>query len=224
VSSSFSAWKEGAFHYVPALLAALVFVYLASRGYRVALAGVVLFGFYALFSLAFFRDPPRKIPGGANDAVAPADGKVVAIEDLDETPHYDGPCRRISIFMSPLNAHVNRAPVQGIVSKVLYKPGAYLNAMKPESSQLNESNALWMQTGFGAVTVRQISGAVARRIVCRAGIGDTLERGQKFGMIKLGSRTELYLPPATEVCVKIGNSVRAGSTIVAKFDEPRGAE
>lgn len=217
MSSSFNAWKEGAFHYVPALVAALVFVFLVSRGYRVAWAGVVLFGAYALFSLVFFRDPPRAIPGGENDAVSPADGKVVAIENLDQTPHYDGPCRRISIFMSPLNVHVNRAPVQGIVAKVVYQPGAYVNAMKPEASQRNESNAIWLHTGHGPVTVRQISGAVARRIVCRARIGDTLERGRKFGMIKLGSRTELYLPPAAEICAKIGDKVHAGSTIVARF-------
>jgi phosphatidylserine decarboxylase len=219
VSSSFSAWKEGALQYIPALLAALVFAFMVARGYRLAWAGVILFGLYTLFALYFFRDPARAIPGSDTDAVSPADGKVVAMEDLDATPHYNGPCRRISIFMSPLDVHVSRAPVQGIVAKVLYKPGQYINAMKPEASERNESNAVWMQTPYGPVTVRQISGAIARRIVCRTGIGQTLERGQKFGMIKLGSRTELYLPPAAEVCVKINDKVRAGSSIVARFSK-----
>ena len=217
MSRSFSAWKEGAFQYIPAFLAALVFVLMATRGYRLAWAGVILFGLYTLFALFFFRDPARTIPGADSDAVSPADGKVVAIEDLGATPHYAGPCRRISIFLSPFNVHVNRAPVQGIVGKVLYQPGQYINAMRPEASERNESNALWMQTPYGPVTVRQISGAIARRIVCRTGIGQTLERGQKFGMIKLGSRTELYLPAGTEICVKIKDNVRAGSSIVARF-------
>jgi phosphatidylserine decarboxylase len=219
VSSSFSAWKEGAFQYIPTLVAAMVFAFLIARGYRTAWAGAILFGLYTLFALFFFRDPARAIPGADSDIVSPADGKVVAIEDLGATPHYEGPCRRISIFLSPFNVHVNRAPVQGTVSKILYQHGQYINAMKPEASERNESNALWMQTPYGPVTVRQISGAVARRIVCRAAVGRTLERGQKFGMIKLGSRTELYLPPGTEICVKIKDKVRAGSSIVARFSK-----
>lgn len=219
MSSSFSAWKEGAFQYIPALLATIVFAVLAARGYRIAWAGAVLFGLYTLFALYFFRDPARAIPGDDTDAVSPADGKVVAIEDLDATPHYDGPCRRISIFLSPLNVHVNRAPLQGIVTKIRYQQGQYINAMKPEASERNESNAVWMQTPYGPVTVRQISGAIARRIVCRANIGQTFERGQKFGMIKLGSRTELYLPAQTEVCVKINDKVRAGSSILARLSK-----
>jgi len=219
VSRSFSAWKEGALQYVPTLLAALVFAFMVTRGYRMAWAGVVLFGLYTLFALFFFRDPARTIPGANSDVVSPADGKVVAMEDLDSTPHYNGSCRRISIFMSPFNVHVNRAPVQGIVSKILYQPGRYINAIRPEASERNESNAVWMQTPYGPVTVRQISGAIARRIVCRTGIGQTLTRGQKFGMIRLGSRTELYLPAGTEVCVKINDKVRAGSSIVARFSK-----
>ncbi|MCX5768735.1 MAG: phosphatidylserine decarboxylase family protein [Candidatus Hydrogenedentes bacterium] len=192
---------------------------MVTRGYRAAWAGMILFGLYTVFALFFFRDPARTIPGAGSDVVSPADGRVVAIEDLDSTPYYNGPCRRISIFMSPFNVHVNRAPVQGIVTKILYQPGGYINAMRPEASEHNESNAIWMQTPYGPVTVRQISGAIARRIVCRAGIGQTLERGQKFGMIKLGSRTELYLPAGTELCVKMNDKVRAGSSIVARFSK-----
>lgn len=217
MSSSFSAWKEGAIQYVPTLVATLVFVVLASRGHRFAWVGVALFAFYTVFALYFFRDPRRDITGINSDAVAPADGRVVGIEDLLETPHYTGPCRRISIFLSPLNVHINRAPLDGIVTDIRYKPGAYINAMKAASSERNESNGVWMDTAWGPVTVRQISGAVARRIVCRAEVGERLERGQKFGMIKLGSRTELYLPPDTEICVKIDEKVWAGSSIVARL-------
>ena len=143
----------------------------------------------------------------------------IGIEDLAETPHYDGPCRRLSIFMSVLSVHVNRAPINGTVIKASHAPGRHGNAMNPASSTANESNALWLDTPYGPVTVRQISGAVARRIVCNAAEGDILAKGERFGMIKLGSRTELYLPPGTEVCAAMKDRVRAGTTVVARFRE-----
>jgi phosphatidylserine decarboxylase len=109
---AFSAWKVGAVHYVPALVLALVCVYFATRGYRVAWIGVTVFAVYGLFSLFFFRDPPRTITAQPDEIVSPADGTVVAIEELKETPHYSGPCRRISIFLSVFSVHVNRAPFE----------------------------------------------------------------------------------------------------------------
>jgi len=217
VSDSFSAWKEGAIHYLPTLVVGAVCLYFAARGYKGAWVGVVLFGCYGLFALLFFRDPSRAVTAEPREMVAPADGVVVGIEDLDESPHYGGPCRRVSVFMSVLDVHVNRAPFDGTVRAIKYRPGKYKNAMKAESSELNESNAVWMDTEHGPVTVRQISGAVARRIVCKAKVGETLARGERFGMIKLGSRTELYLPRDAEVCVKMKEKVRGGVSVVARF-------
>ena len=217
MSDSFSAWKEGAIHYLPTLVVGAVCLYFAARGYKGAWVGVVLFGCYGLFALLFFRDPSRAVTAEPREMVAPADGVVVGIEDLDESPHYGGPCRRVSVFMSVLDVHVNRAPFDGTVRAIKYRPGKYKNAMKAESSELNESNAVWMDTEHGPVTVRQISGAVARRIVCKAKVGETLARGERFGMIKLGSRTELYLPRDAEVCVKMKEKVRGGVSVVARF-------
>ena len=214
---SFSAWKEGLVCYVPSLLLGAVLVLMAARGHRWAWVGAVFFVAAGLFELYFFRDPARRIPDREGDVVSPADGKVVAIEHLDDTPHYNGPCERISIFLSIFDVHVNRAPYAGKVVAIRYKEGAFKNAMKAETSECNESNTVWLNTERGPLTVRQISGAVARRIVCKAQEGGRLARGEKFGMIKFGSRTELYLPPGTEVLVQVKDKVRAGSTVVARF-------
>lgn len=167
--------------------------------------------------MLFFRDFPREITAAPNELVSPADGTVVAIEELETSSHYDGPSRRISIFMSVFNAHVNRAPFECTVREVLYAPGSYKNAMRPDSSKINESNALWLDSPRGPLTVRQISGAVARHIVCAAEPGMRLEKGEKFGMIRFGSRVELYLPPGTEICVTLNEKVYAGASIVARF-------
>lgn len=214
---SFSAWKAGAPHYVPALGIAFLMACLALRGYKPAWVGFGLFLAYGLFSLFFFRDPPRKIVAQPNEIVSPADGKVVGIEDLEATPYYEGPCRRISIFMSILDVHVNRVPYDGTIRDIRYEPGQFKNAMKAETSECNEANTVWLDTSHGPLTVRQISGAIARRIVCVPKAGDTLKKGEKFGMIRFGSRTELYLPPEAEICVKLKNKVRAGTTVVARF-------
>lgn len=194
------------------------------------LAAAVLLGFFpvigwfapvvALLGVCmalFFRDFPRTISAADHEVVSPADGTVVAIEDLDESPHYDGPTRRVSIFLSVFNAHLNRAPYPGTVTAVKYAPGLFKDARLPETSQVNESNAVWMDTPRGPMTIRQISGAVARRIVCPVGVGITLAKGEKFGMIRFGSRTELYLPAGTEVTVTLNQSVYAGTTIMARF-------
>lgn len=199
MNEPFNAWIQGIWYYGPVLG-----------------AGVVLTAL-GLGMLLFFRDFPRQITAQANEVVSPADGTVVAIEDLPESPHYAGPCRRVSIFMSVFNAHVNRAPFDAVVREVRYAPGFYINAMKSEASQVNESNALWLETPKGPMTVRQISGAIARHIVCPVQPGRALSKGEKFGMIRFGSRVELYLPPGTEVCVTLKQKVRAGTTIMARF-------
>jgi len=210
----FSGWREGLPLYGPLLATALIMA-LILRPW--GLSGAAIIPLLAgLAVMAFFRDFPRHCPGQPGVFYAPADGTVVSVEDLAETPHYEGPCRRVSIFMSVFNAHVNRAPCAGVVRSVRYAPGRYRDARDPASSQLNESNALWLDTDHGLVTVRQIAGAVARRIECPAREGMRLEAGQKFGMIRLGSRVELYLPPGTEILVREGDVTRAGLTPTAK--------
>ena len=199
MNEPFNAWAQGAWYCGPPIAAGLALL----------LLGVAI--------LLFFRDFPREITAGPNEVVSAADGTVVAIEDMEETEHYDGPARRLSVFMSVFSAHVNRAPYDGVVRAVRYAPGKYVNAMKAESSKVNESNAVWMDTERGLITFRQISGAVARRIVCPATPGMRLAKGEKYGMIRFGSRMELYLPPDTEICVSLGDKVYAGTTVVARF-------
>ncbi len=209
----FSAWREGMLLYVPLLI---IGVSGSAMFWGESVMVVPVCALVAgLFTLFFFRDPPRTITAIAGEAVSPADGTVVAIEDLEKTPHYDGPCKRISIFLSVFSVHVNRAPLEGTVTEIAYRPGKFKNAMRADTTDCNESNAVRMDTSHGPVTVRQISGAIARRIVCPCEVGNTLSKGEKFGMIKFGSRTELYLPPETAVRVSPKEKVRAGSTVVA---------
>ena len=168
----------------------------------------------------FFRDPPRRIPGEAGVIVAPADGTIVDVTPLDHYEFLGGPAVRIGIFLSIFNVHINRAPYAGKVVETHYKPGEFLNAMRAESAERNES--MWI--GFESLdspgrrfAVRQISGMFARRIVCMLRPGQPVTRGEKFGMIKLGSRTELILPAGVDVLVRSGDKVRAGSDVVARW-------
>ncbi len=212
MNKPFSGWKEGFPFYAPVLAAAVLLGFFPVIGWFAPVVAVL-----GVCMALFFRDFPRTITAADHEVVSPADGTVVAIEDLDESPHYDGPTRRVSIFLSVFNAHLNRAPFPGTVTAVKYAPGAFKDARLPETSQVNESNAVWMDTPRGPMTIRQISGAVARRIVCPVGVGTTLAKGEKFGMIRFGSRTELYLPAGTEVTVSLNQSVYAGTTIMARF-------
>lgn len=174
----------------------------------------------ALFTLNFFRDPPRTITQDPDEIVSPADGLVDGIENLDDSPYYDGPCTRISIFLNVFNVHINRAPDDSTIQSITHKDGEYRNAMDPYSAQVNESNWLHLDTPHGPMTVRQISGAIARRIVCPAQKGEKLKKGEKFGMIKFGSRTELYLPTNAEIKVQLKDKVKGGATIIARFNNP----
>jgi phosphatidylserine decarboxylase len=171
----------------------------------------------------FFRDPPRVVPTEVGLVVAPADGKVVAIEHIDYDPFLAGPAVQIGIFLSIFNVHVNRSPVASRVIGLTYKPGKFLNALRPRSAQENEQLAIRLEESgppYRRYIVRQIAGAIARRIVCWARPGDSLARGARFGMIKLGSRTELVLPAGqdeVEIRVKIGQHVKAGHTVIAQY-------
>ncbi len=170
----------------------------------------------------FFRDPTRRIPTDPAALVSPADGKIVTIEHIPHDDFVGGPAVLIGIFLSIFNVHVNRAPFAARVVGLTYKPGKYLNALKPESARENERLEVRLQSTQRPALrfrVRQISGAIARRIVCRVRPGDELAKGEQFGMIKLGSRTELVLPDVEglEIRVKVGQSVQAGASVLARL-------
>lgn len=172
----------------------------------------------------FFRNPPRRIPVEAGLVVSPADGKIVAIDEIEDE-FIGGPAIQIGIFLSIFNVHLNRSPMAGRVIGLRYRPGKYLNALRPESARENEQLAVRIQeisAPYRRVVVRQITGAIARRIVCWLKPGDELARGETFGMIKLGSRTELVLPrePGLTIRARIGDTVKAGATVLAAFPDP----
>lgn len=180
----------------------------------------VFFAFALLFTLYFFRDPERVVPEGEDIAVAPADGLVTTVDVVEEGEFLKTRLRRIGIFLSVLDVHVNRAPIAGEVLHSEPKPGRFLDARSPLSSTLNVSRS-WVFTGpMGTVLVRQITGAIARRICPWAVVGDKLARGERFGMIRFGSRTELLLPMDAEILVKAGDRVRGGETPVARMLKP----
>jgi phosphatidylserine decarboxylase len=174
------------------------------------------------FVLAFFRDPHRAVPDGADILLAPADGRVKDIELVNDSEYIGGPAMRIGIFLSIFDTHINRVPCEVRVERIDYKKGKFKDARDPLAGKVNESNDLQLvrtKDPADRLIVRQISGAVARRIVCRTKPGEILAGGQKFGMIKFGSRTELYLPARTDIecVVKVGDKVKAGVTAVARY-------
>ncbi len=174
-----------------------------------------------IFILSFFRDPQRIPPTDKNILLAPADGTVADIEVVDEQEFIKGKAIRIGIFLSIFNVHINRSPCDIKVEKITYKKGGFKDARSPLAGISNESNDLFLmrkQAPFDKLIIRQISGAIARRIVCKAEAGADLTGGEKFGMIKFGSRTELYVPAEGVKCsVKIGDKVKAGLTTLVKY-------
>lgn len=174
----------------------------------------------------FFRDPLRAVPTGPGLLVAPADGKVVEITKLENDDFIGGPAVRIGIFLSIFNVHLNRAPSESRVIALRYSPGQFLNALNPESAIRNENTWIGLEEEawpHRRIAVRQISGAIARRIVCALRPGEVLVRGQKFGMIKLGSRTELIIPDSKDLVIeaKIGQRILAGTTVMARYSEKK---
>jgi phosphatidylserine decarboxylase len=166
----------------------------------------------AVFFLWFFRDPARRIPNGPGEIVSPADGKVTEAEWI-ETP--DGSRLRLSIFLNVFDVHVNRSPIEGTVKLVNYKSGLYLNAMRADSNVLNEQNVVVIENDNCSIQVKQIAGLLARRIVCWVKQGDTLKRGERFGLIKFGSRVDILMPPDVNLLVRRDQRVKGGSTVLA---------
>jgi len=166
----------------------------------------------------FFRDPERRVPSGEGLVVSPADGRVVSIADVSSGSRFADAVTRVSIFLSPLDVHINRSPVAGRVEQVQYRPGQFLPAYKGEASEHNEQNSLEVidpqERLFGVI---QIAGVLARRIVCWVRPGDTVARGDRFGLIMFGSRTDLYLPRGCKLEVTEGQRVKGGETIVGRF-------
>jgi phosphatidylserine decarboxylase len=171
-----------------------------------------VFAVVALAFLGFFRDPDRVAPDLAGAVLAPADGRVMVITEAADP--WVGPAVRVSIFLSPLDVHVNRAPIGGLVKNVEYAAGRFLAAYRPEASEQNERCAVSLDGERARVTVTQISGVLARRIVCRVRPGDTLRAGERYGLIRFGSRTDLVLPRGTEVRVRVGDRVRGGESVM----------
>ena len=191
---------------VPLALAAL----LAWAGWMKTALGLAAL---AAFMAFFFRDPERAAPTTPRAILAPADGKVMAAGPVADDP-FVGPAQAVSIFLSPLDVHVNRSPLAGLVVGVEYRPGAKLAAYRAEASERNERTSISIQGDGARVVVRQIAGVLARRIVCRVRPGDRLALGERFGLIKFGSRTDLIMPAAARLQVKTGDRVRGGETVM----------
>ena len=171
----------------------------------------------ALWVAYFFRDPERTGPRGEMLVIAPADGKVVLISDVDEPTFMGGRARRVSIFMNVFNVHVNRYPVSGTVQYVHYNPGKFLNAAVEKSSLENEQMSVGIETGGARILVRQIAGLIARRIVTYSKQGEQVEQGQRMGLIRFGSRVDVFMPLGVQLRVKVGEMTLAGSTPIAEL-------
>jgi phosphatidylserine decarboxylase len=204
--------KEG---YPLILTGAALTTVAAAAGWKLASGAL---GLATLAIAGFFRDPERRIPAAEGVVVAPADGRIVSIADVSDSSPFSGAVTRVSIFLSPLDVHINRMPVAGRVQDVLYQPGKFLPAYRDEATQQNEQNSLGVidpqERLFGVV---QVAGVLARRIVCWVKSGDLLGRGERFGLIMFGSRTDLYLPRGCKLEVGQGQKVKGGETIVGRF-------
>ena len=166
----------------------------------------------------FFRDPERVSVAGDREAVSPADGKVIAIQRVASTRFTGQPSMKISIFMSVFDVHVNRIPITGTVRGILYKKGVFIAANYAEASEKNEQNWLWVRSDGGVdIVVTQVAGLIARRIVCWPGLGDQVLQAERFGMIRFGSRMDVYVPEDAEVMVSMGQHVYAGETVLCRL-------
>ena len=178
---------------------------------------VVIAGLLVIFCINFFRDPDREFPAGDEVVVAAADGVVADIVEIEETELLKTRCQRVGIFLSVFDVHVNKAPIAGKVVYQQHHPGLYLDARDPECSTKNEALTWAIEGAKATLVIRQITGAIARRIVPWSKVGDEVPKGFRFGMIRFGSRTEVYLPLTAEVTVKIGDRVRGAETVIAKL-------
>lgn len=200
--------KEGYFFGLPLLVLAGLAFFLH---WNVAAAAVV---FLALFVFSFFRDPDRVIPAELGAVVSPADGRVVVVTEEENAGR---PGQRVSIFLAIWNVHVNRAPASGNIAKMDYRPGKFLAAMRERASFENEQNVFTLSTESGEMVFKQIAGLIARRVVSWKKQGEQVIRGERIGLVRFGSRVDVWLPKGAEILVKIGEDVKGGSSVIAKW-------
>jgi len=203
---------EGFIFILPLLVLTVIFVSVGIKSLA------LLFLLMTLFVTNFFRNPERIIPTDTNAVVSPADGRVLKIEEVEGNGLIAGQCKKVSIFMNIFNVHVNRVPYTGTVKAIRYEEGKFFNASLDKASSLNEKNLVLVQTNDGReILTIQIAGLVARRIVCWVKEGMNIERGKRFGLIRFGSRLEVFMPVDTEILVKVGDKVRAGETKIGSL-------
>ena len=203
--------RDGFFYGLALLVVAAIVWHFTEAGALTAIPVLL-----AVFFLWFFRDPPRKIPDGPGQIVSPADGKVDVAEWVETT---SGGRLRVTIFLNVFNVHVNRVPVSGTVELVEYREGQFLNAMNPDSAIHNEQTLITINAGAYEVSFKQVAGLLARRIVCNLKAGDRVERGQRMGMIKFGSRVDVLMPAEARLWVKKGQRVVGGKSVLAVMPE-----
>ena len=182
---------------------------------------IVVWGIFALLSLfviSFFRDPERQSPQDEKALLSPADGRILLIEEMEMTPFSTGRAIKISVFMSVFNCHVNRIPRSGRIEEIVYRAGKFFSANQERASAQNEQNALLLRTPEGLeISIVQVAGLIARRIVCWVKPGSTIKRGERFGLIRFGSRVDIFLPTSTRVRINRGDKVKAGLTIIGEL-------
>ncbi len=200
--------KEGYYFGVPLLLAGGVSYLL-----RWHAAGAVLV-FLALFVFSFFRDPERVIPTDSGTVVSPGDGRVVVVTDEE---HEGRAGKRVSIFLAVWNVHVNRSPAAGTITKLEYRPGKFLAAMRERASLENEQNIFTLTTDAGEIVFKQIAGLIARRVVSWKKAGEKVSRGERIGLVRFGSRVDLWVPKEAEILVKVGENGKGGSSVLARW-------
>jgi phosphatidylserine decarboxylase len=206
--TSFRMVKEGYYFGLPPLLLGGVAFLL----HWYAAAAVLVF--LAAFTFYFFRDPERVIPSEPGTVVSPGDGRVVVVTEEE----YEGrPGKRISIFLAVWNVHVNRAPAAGTITRMEYRPGKFLAAMRERASLENEQNVFSLSTDAGEMVFKQIAGLIARRVVSWKKVGDQVARGERIGLVRVGSRVDVWVPKDAEILVKLGENVKGGSSVLAKW-------
>ena len=207
--------RDGYFYGIASICAALLVGWLLGGPY----SGPVLL--LCMFFLWFFRDPERQIPQTAGALVSPADGKVT---DMSQVSVAGTPYTRISIFLSVFDVHVNRSPIAGVIRDIRYQRGKFLDARTPNCAELNEQNIVTVEGDGQTVIFKQIAGLLARRIIFTPKVGDKVERGQRIGLIKFGSRVDVLFPPEATVQVKLGEHVKGGETVLAVLPVPQATE
>lgn len=207
--------RAGAPFIAGALLPAAVLAAVKRPGWAAPFAALTAFMAY------FFRDPDRRVPADPHAVVSPADGQVMVAGPGEPGVAPDGTWQQVSIFLSPLDVHINRLPYGGRITRIAYQPGRFLPAYRADAASVNERNELWIERDGRTVVCRQVVGVLARRIVCRAAVGEELATGDRIGLMKFGSRMDVFLPSEARLTVEVGDRVRGGESILARFEEQR---